>query len=601
MLVCVPRRYLLISFLVGGFLMAAATGRAQNWIKVEAENFTIISSARERDTLAWAREFSQFIAAMQHLVPMDMRRLTPLTVVIFGRDRDFNRYRPQGANGRPLEMAGFFQRRESWSVAALSGASSPEEIRRTIFHEGVHWFMSGSSRPAPVWVEEGVAEVLSTFEMEGGQLHLGHLLPWHVLFLRDHGPMPLDQLMFLQRGFLFHQGSTATGMAYAQSWAFVHFLLYGKHEISRDAISVYLEILHSELHPDEAFRRAFGGDYREIGRQLSTYLHNGTFYTGKLPLMEVAPVAAVRAEPVEVELALARTAVAGRRLPEARAHADKAVQMLPDDPRGYEMLGLVLDETGHREEAIAAYHNAVRGKSRNAQAYFELARTIVPGISGELTAAEARQAVDLYQQSIVFNPFQVMAYRNIAGIVNRLEDIAEHDGPCLEQGRRLYPNDGMIKIGLAVLQRKSGDLEGAHTLLAHVLANEIQDPSMLDYARKLDQFWRHQSTQASIQAMLAERRFEEALALVDEALTTTTELQPRMALIQYRGNLLASVRMEEVRNAWEARRWEEARRLLEEIIASDLPARNKLPARQRLAEMDRRNLGRPKVPVDAAD
>lgn len=593
-----PGRHLFPGLMMA-IVMLPVMAAAQTWRKVEAEHFTIISAASERDTLAWAREFSHFIAALQRFIPMDMRRLTPLTVVICAGDRDFNRYKPVGANGRPLEMAGFFSRRDTWSVTGMAGTRTPEEVRRTVLHEGVHWFMSGFSRPNPVWVEEGVAEVFSTFVIERNQLNWGHSIPWHVQLLLDNPPLPLDQLMSLQRGMLFHGGRQVTGMAYAQSWAFAHFLLFGEHTLSRDSIGDYLELYHSALHPDEAFRRAFGGDYAEVDRQFRTYLRNGYHFVGRQPLPEMAAFTATRAEPIEVELALARLAVAGQRLPLALEHANKAVQLLPDDPRGYEMLGLVHDESDNRTAALAGYHQAAVRRSRDAQVYLQLGLEIARGDDGTVTAENARRAALYFQQSIVLNPFRPAPYRNLAGLLNRLDTIAEHDPRFIEQGRRLFPDEGIIVVGQAVLQRKAGDHEAAEALLASVIQDDRQERSARDYARQLEQSWRIQRLQESIQQLMGERRFQEVIELVDATGAEGQDVQVRMALFNARRAAQGALRMQVAREAWDARRWEDARRLYNAILESDDPLPNKTFARRQVAEMDRRNLGRTPEPAGA--
>ena len=52
-------------------------------------------------------------------------------------------------------------------------------MRRTIFHEGVHWFLSGTKTRNPVWLDEGLAEVFSTFRAEKDRAAWGQAIPEH--------------------------------------------------------------------------------------------------------------------------------------------------------------------------------------------------------------------------------------------------------------------------------------------------------------------------------------------------------------------------------------------------------------------------------------
>jgi hypothetical protein len=183
--------------------------------------------------------------------------------VLFARDRDFGPYRVLGANGKPLtEVAGFFSRRETWAVAGLAGTSS-QDVRRIIFNEGVHWLFSAYQRPNPVWVEEGVAEVFSTFAFARKKMSWGHGIEEHA-FVFQRGPLiPLERLMFLDKAMMFRGGGPPVGMLYAQSWAFAHYLLFGQHSLPKDALDTDLKLYHSAIHPDEAFKRAFGTTYAD--------------------------------------------------------------------------------------------------------------------------------------------------------------------------------------------------------------------------------------------------------------------------------------------------------------------------------------------------
>eukprot|EP01035_Chromulina_nebulosa_P008949 gene8949-12095_t len=153
-------------------VLVPSTGRsakAERWLRLSTPEFTIFTTLGEREAAEWAGEFSQFVAALRSYFAVGDRPLPPLTMVLFARDRDFEKYRPLDAKGKPQPVAGFFGRHETWSVAGLGGGSISQELRHTIFHEGVHWFLSTAETPTPVWLEEGLAEVFATFEISKGQ------------------------------------------------------------------------------------------------------------------------------------------------------------------------------------------------------------------------------------------------------------------------------------------------------------------------------------------------------------------------------------------------------------------------------------------------
>ncbi len=87
-------RWLLIGVNMG--VLAPALAAKDTWLRVSAPEFTLITSLPQRDAVAWAGEFSQYVAAMRSFFKNGNRELAPLTVVIFSRERDFEKYRPLG-------------------------------------------------------------------------------------------------------------------------------------------------------------------------------------------------------------------------------------------------------------------------------------------------------------------------------------------------------------------------------------------------------------------------------------------------------------------------------------------------------------------------
>ncbi len=144
----------------------------------------------------------------------------------------------------------------SWAVADLAGASFPEEIRRTIFHEGVRWYLSGAESSNPVWIEEGLTEVFSTFEIAKRQAEWGQAIPEHVSLLRSQSLRPLARLVCSGREELFGKDLNHTEIVYAQTWAFLHFLVFGQHTIPPAALADDAALSGTRGNGDEAFHRA---------------------------------------------------------------------------------------------------------------------------------------------------------------------------------------------------------------------------------------------------------------------------------------------------------------------------------------------------------
>jgi len=72
-------------------------------------------------------------------------------------------------------------------------------------------------------------------------------------------------------------------------------------------------------------------------------------------------------------------------------------------------------------------------------------------------------------RSNCLNPRYQPAYDNLGGVVELVPPGNGEDRRFLELGKKLYPDDGMIRLGLAVIARREGDEAGSRSLLDGVL------------------------------------------------------------------------------------------------------------------------------------
>ena len=113
-------------------------------------------------------------------------------MVVFKTDDSFRPYKPL-YQGRPANIAGFFQRGQDVNYIALSANI---KTPRVIYHEYVHQLMSDNLASLPPWFQEGFAECFSTLEIEGKdkKIRMGRAIGEHVGLLSQRRFMPLEQL-----------------------------------------------------------------------------------------------------------------------------------------------------------------------------------------------------------------------------------------------------------------------------------------------------------------------------------------------------------------------------------------------------------------------
>ncbi|MBI5693475.1 MAG: DUF1570 domain-containing protein [Verrucomicrobia bacterium] len=595
-----PARKCLWRLLALGLLATAGAhlGARETWRKVVTSEFAVITPLEERAALAAATEFAQYVSAQRAFFGGRREALPALTIVIFAREKDFDSYRPLvSPGGKPLAVGGFFSRHESWAVVGMPARVS-EDTRRTIFHEGVHWFLSASRTRNPIWVEEGLAEVFSTFRVDGAVAEWGRVIESHVQLLRKTPPMPLQQLLAVSQAGLGGDDRRRTGAVYAGAWAFVHFLMFGKHEIPRTAISDYLEAVTSGTPPAEAAPRVFGRPLADLDRALRRYLEDGDYFMARLPLTAADQPVVSPAGSAEVEHALGRLALAGRRVDLAMRHAGAMLLAVPNDPRAHELLALGLRARGDAAGALAAFETAVARGSGGFQPYYEVAAAAHRTASARgrtLEGSEARRIADLYQSALQRYPRHQASYENLAGLLGVVDPLREEDRRWMELGRRLFPESGMIQLGVAQGVRRAGDSVRARTMLVELLAIR-PPPETVELANRLLDGWEFEEIGRQIDELGRGGRFRDALAALEGRLAEGVRPGVRERLLPVRAQLRGATLAEDAKRAWEAQDWREARRALTALVDSTAPEPMKEQARRMLAELDQK---RPGLPAEA--
>src|SRR5262245_35242745 len=116
-----------LSAVVSGFL--CADDAAAQWTRLRSPNFTLVGDASERQIRGVAQQLEQFREVMvRALPPAAAASPVPIVVLVFGNDRSFEPFKPR-FQGRPVEVAGFFQRGADVSYIAINGDLDEQAVR----------------------------------------------------------------------------------------------------------------------------------------------------------------------------------------------------------------------------------------------------------------------------------------------------------------------------------------------------------------------------------------------------------------------------------------------------------------------------------------
>jgi tetratricopeptide (TPR) repeat protein len=248
-----------------------------NWRSVRTNNLFVIGNAdpeKLRQVAAWL-EF--FHSAFGRLVSRNVLDASvPTTVILFRDEASFTPFKPL-YQGRPANVAGFFQPGEDLNYIAISLDAGERDPFSTAFHEYVHLHLRDNVPNTPLWLNEGLAEFYGTMQFAGGEVTLGAPLNHYIRLLRDQEMLPLASLFSIGTNSPHYNEQEKSGIFYGQSWALVHYLMLGGGNNRQEQFRRFLSQISRGDAPARALEDSFGMTLAAVENELKAYVRRGEF------------------------------------------------------------------------------------------------------------------------------------------------------------------------------------------------------------------------------------------------------------------------------------------------------------------------------------
>jgi tetratricopeptide (TPR) repeat protein len=568
-------RLVAIAIVTAGF----ARAEEKTWVKVTTEHFTILTPAGEPVARKWAIELEQFRRGLQAAVPVPVERLRPVTVVLFKENRAMEPFAPL-ENGHPVKIGGFFVRANDVNTIMLSVARNDAETRHVIFHEAVHWHLSAREGFMPLWLAEGLAEVYATFEAPNTRTYaFGAAFETHVARLREESLLPLPKLVGIGRDSLLYNEGTRTSIFYAQSWAFVHFLLFGEKSPGMAAVQRYLELLPVVRSPDEAFLTAFGSSYAALEQQLRRYIAGGRYHkhiyarstddiARRLKLSAAAPA--------DIELAQGSLLLGARSPEDAEPYLGRAASLAPSDARAWELLGHIAVRRRDYSSALVFLTKAVAAGSTSYLVHHNLAVSRLPELiqpwmpNPSIDPQVLDAAAEDFRKAIQLSPSYIQSYEGLAGVARGMATFLPGDLELLARGLAQSPGNAMIEAGVAAAEVRAGRVADGRARLERLCARHPTATSAgMNFARRLLENEMLQAEMNEINRYSSLGQWEEVSAIVDRALARSLEPRPRQFMETMRDRATAYRKIQSAADCANHGDVTGATQMLEALLAND--------------------------------
>ncbi|EEF58155.1 tetratricopeptide repeat protein [Pedosphaera parvula] len=325
----------------------------RHWFETRTAHFNVYSCGASQDVARISSRLEQFRDAYAQLAGAQAVASPPIAVMAFPDVKSMEPFLPL-YQGKPIHLAGFFHRGSDQNLIVLA-LSANEDGLDVIFHEYTHLLLRHNDLIWPPWLQEGMAEIYSTFEATGRGVHIGKPIPHHLHTLTEQPLMPLGELFAVAHDSPQYNEREHQGIFYAESWLLTHYLMVG-NPARKAQFSQLTKLLRQGQSAEQAFTNAFHTSLPAMEAELHHYLERQQFESLALVLSSDVSLprnlAMRNISTVETAFHLGNELLRIGRGETAEKYFSQAHKIAPASPLPYEGLGLLAAHEHKSEAAI---------------------------------------------------------------------------------------------------------------------------------------------------------------------------------------------------------------------------------------------------------
>lgn len=255
------------------FSFSTITAQSPGWRSVRTNHLFVIGNADAenlRQVAVWLEFFHSAFARLVSRNVIDSS--VPTTVIVFRDDASFTPFKP-GYQGRSKAISGFFLPGDDINYIALS-LDQRGNPYATAFHEYVHLHLKDNIPGAPIWLNEGLAELYESLQFSGSDALIGTPKQGYLYLLRQVEMLPLKTLFSIGTDSPYYNEQDKAGIFYGESWALVHYLMLGDRA-RQDQFKKFLQRVAMGDDAAKAIEAAYGITLDVLEEELRAYIARG--------------------------------------------------------------------------------------------------------------------------------------------------------------------------------------------------------------------------------------------------------------------------------------------------------------------------------------
>jgi len=364
------------------FWTAAPALFGAEWIKMNSANFELYTSSTEaegRQTLEMFEKTRDFFLRVKASTVVSQ---LPVTLVLFDSAKEYRPYSPRA------NAPAFFVGDEERDYIVMSDPG--EQRSRFAVHEYVHVLVRHSGLKLPVWLNEGMADVYSTMQVDNGRISLGAMPKDRIYSLTHDSWMRLPALVRITHQSPAYNEDNRIGIFYAQSWLLAHMLMLG--DGYADKFPKLLERISEADSSQTALADVYGKGLAEIERDANVYFRTtigGSSYKSELQSGNIGPAKAAPEQ--EVGVTLANVLALNGKVAEAAKQLEELSAKFPSSWEIEEMLAYLNWRKGDNEAALGKFKLAFEHGATGWKTYWDYARLLAASGGDRRLRLEAAQ------------------------------------------------------------------------------------------------------------------------------------------------------------------------------------------------------------------
>ena len=472
-------------FITVAIVFLAATGAAvqDGWIQVTTPNFTVVANGGEKRARDVALQFERYRAAIQNGWPWARQQFDRPVVVIAAKDEPTMKmlapkYWEKGSRIQPVSV--FATAPDAYFIALRSDVRDQDDVNNNPYQSS-YWaytslaLTSAFEHPLPLWFRDGFAAVLSNSLVRDDHIDFGRPPTDIQRVLLTNIRLPMADFLTLDpRSRYYTDGATRPNFD-AQSWAVMHYLLFGLAQKRPEAANQLAKLLLDGKPSVDAVREVFGS-VEALDNEFVLYRQKQVYQYMRVNAPNTISASTFSSRPLDsqqVTAMRARYHVAMGRPDDARALLETLKGRSPASPVVFDIDAVLLDRDGKRDAARDAYAKAADANTDNFFSLYRLASLEMPP---NPDAATLTRVEGLLRRAVASNNTFGPAHTLLANVLTS-QNKAVEAVDVARRGAVLSPSDAGARLALAraLWGASRKDEARGHALAARSMADSDQE------------------------------------------------------------------------------------------------------------------------------